>query len=144
MLTHADFFAGLGVFSLAARELLIDTQLLCEWNDFCQTTLQKNFPGVPIHDDIANFNPFPYDGAFDIISAGVPCPPFSRQGQRLATTDNRNRFPDFLRVIAGCRPRWIVIENVPGLLDAPSEPGGNPGSFFGNLLQSLSEVGYVG
>jgi site-specific DNA-cytosine methylase len=53
-LTHADFFAGLGVFSLAARELLISTQLLCEWNEFCQTTLQKNFPGVPIHDDIAN------------------------------------------------------------------------------------------
>jgi hypothetical protein len=144
MLTHADFFAGLGVFSLAARELLIDTQLLCEWNDFCQTTLQKNFPGVPIHADIANFNPFPYDGAFDIITNGVPCPPFSRQGQRLATTDDRNRFPDFLRVIAGCRPRWIVVENVPGLLDAPTEPGGNPGSFFRELLRSLSQVGYVG
>ncbi|MDJ0619327.1 MAG: DNA cytosine methyltransferase [Calothrix sp. MO_192.B10] len=144
MLTHADFFAGIGVFSLAARELLIDTKLLCEWNEFCQNTLHKNFPGIPIHADIANFNPFPYDGAFDIITAGVPCPPFSRQGQRLATADNRNRFDDFLRVITGCRPRWVIVENVPGLLDAPLKPGASRGSFFRNLLWQLSQVGYMG
>jgi DNA (cytosine-5)-methyltransferase 1 len=128
MLTHADFFAGIGVFSLAARELEITTSLLCECNEFCQSTLQKNFPGVPIHSDITNFNPYAYDGAFDIVSAGVPCPPFSRQGQRKAEQAKRDRFPDFLRVVAGCRPRWVIIENVPGLLNAATEPGGSKGS----------------
>ncbi|NEU77350.1 hypothetical protein PI95_033955 [Hassallia byssoidea VB512170] len=71
-----------------------------------------------MHSDITNFNAFSYDGAFDIITGGVPCPPFSRQGKHLGPTDNRNRRSDFLRVVAGCRPRWVIIENVPGLLDA--------------------------
>lgn len=144
MLTHADFFAGIGVFSLAARELSIDTKLLCEWNEFCQVTLRKNFPGVPIHSDITNFNPYAYDGAFDLVSAGVPCPPFSRQGQRKAASDERDRFPDLLRVVAGCRPRWVIIENVPGLLDVPTEPGQPKGSFFRGLLRSFTECGYMG
>lgn len=144
MLTHADFFAGIGVFSLAARELGINTILQCEWNEFCQSTLLHNFPGVPIHSDIANFNPYAYDGAFDLVSAGVPCPPFSRQGRKLGGADDRNRFPDFLRVVGVCKPRWVIVENVPGLLSAAIAPGQLPGSFFRWLLRSLSEIGYMG
>ncbi|MBW4567456.1 MAG: hypothetical protein KME31_05380 [Tolypothrix carrinoi HA7290-LM1] len=41
----------------------------------------------------------------------MPCPPFSRQGRRKAEQAERDRFPDLLRVVVGCRPRWVIIES---------------------------------
>ena len=81
---------------------------------------------------------------YDVACFGVPCPPFSREGRQRATSDERNLFPDTLRLIRECQPQWIVIENVVGLLDAPQYPGAERATFFQHLLRQLSSCGYVG
>jgi site-specific DNA-cytosine methylase len=68
---QCDLFAGIGGFSLAASWYGIKTTQFVEIDLYCQSLLAKNFPGVPIHDDIKSY--FPKKGEFDVITAGFPC-----------------------------------------------------------------------
>jgi hypothetical protein len=58
----------------------------------------------------------PYRGRVDLFAGGVPCPPFSRAGQRLGASDDRDLFPTAVQLIAECRPRAVMLENVRRLL----------------------------
>jgi len=115
-LTHIDLFSGIGGFSLACREAGIKTVCFVEINEFCRKVLQKNFPGVPIHEDIKtftndkNYRPF-------ILTGGFPCQPFSVAGKRRGTADDRYLWPEMLRVIKEFNPRWVIAENVPGIIN---------------------------
>lgn len=142
-LTMLDCYAGIGSFSCAAKLIggIATTQLI-EIGEFQQSVLRSRFPGIPLHDDIRTFNPSGQQ--WDLFCAGVPCPPFSREGRRGASTDERNLFPDTLRLIKQVKPKWVVIENPIGLLTTPYAPGHERGSFFRHLLRSLSICGYVG
>jgi len=73
----------------------------------------------------------------DIISGGFPCQPHSVAGQRKGSADERNLWPEFRRVIGEIRPRWVVAENVPGILSSDA------GWFFRGILGDLSEMGYA-
>ena len=76
-MNHLDLFSGIGGFALAARWVGgIDTVGFCEIDPWCQRVLNKNFPGVPIHDDVKTLNPDDYD-SIDLITGGYPCQPFS-------------------------------------------------------------------
>ena len=55
-------------------------------------------------------------GKVDLFAGGVPCPPFSRAGQRLGADDERDLFPSAIELIAECKPRAVMLENVRGLL----------------------------
>jgi DNA (cytosine-5)-methyltransferase 1 len=72
----------------------------------------------------------------DVICGGFPCQPHSLAGRRGASTDDRDLWPQFARLIRELRPRWVVAENVPGLLSSEA------GRFFGTVLGDLAACGY--
>lgn len=132
-----DLFAGIGGFSLAAHWMGWTTTAFVERDKFCQRVLRKNFgQDIEIHDDITTFSGKPFRGRVDIITGGFPCQPFSAAGKRKGRTDERHLFPEMLRVISEVKPRWVVAENVRGLLSIES------GSVFSEVISSLEGEGY--
>jgi len=71
---------------------------------------------APIWSDVRTFDGRPWSGCVDIVTAGFPCQPFSRAGKGLAERDERNLWPDTIRIIREVRPEWILLENVARLL----------------------------
>lgn len=112
-MNHVDLFAGVGGFSLAAKWCGIETIQFVEIDPFCQKVLAKNFPDVPIHGDIKTFH---YSDKVDLLTAGLPCQPFSQAGNKKGKQDERHLWPELLRVIKECRPRYLIIENVRGIV----------------------------
>lgn len=136
MMKCLDLFAGIGGFSLAAEMLGWETVAFVEKEPFCQAVLQKNFPGVPIYDDICKFTAEPFRGRIDVLTGGFPCQPFSVAGERKGTDDERYLFPEMLRVIGECRPRYVVAENVRGLLNISN------GRVFADICSQLEDLNY--
>jgi len=89
--------------------------VFCEKDKYCQRVLRKHWPDVPIVSDIGEFDGAAYPGAF-ILTGGFPCQPFSVAGKRGGKTDDRYLWPAMLKVIAATRPRWVLAENVPGII----------------------------
>lgn len=110
-----DLCTGIGGFSYAAHKLGWQTVAFCERDEFCQQVLAKNFPGVPIYDDVYTFPSKPFRGRIDVLTGGFPCQPFSQAGKRLGVHDERHLFPEMLRIIREVQPTWFVLENVNGL-----------------------------
>lgn len=108
-----DLFSGIGGFSLAGQWAAIETVQFVERDSFCQKVLAKNFPNIPIHDDIKTFS---YKQPVDLITAGFPCQPFSVAGRQKGKDDDRYLWPELLRVIRETRPAWFIGENVPGII----------------------------
>jgi len=113
-MNHVDLFSGIGGFALAAQWAGIQTVQFVEIDKFCQQVLRKNFPGIPIHDDIKTFDGTKYPNVF-LLTGGFPCQPFSCAGKRMGAEDDRALWPEMLRVISEVRPRWIIGENVAGI-----------------------------
>ena len=113
---HGSLFSGIGGFDLAAIWAGWDNIFQVEANPFCQQVLTKHFPHVTKYKDIREFNGKKYRGAIDILSGGFPCQPFSAAGKRKGKSDNRYLWPEMLRVIKEVQPRWVLAENVYGLV----------------------------
>lgn len=113
MLKHLDLFSGIGGFALAAKWAGFETVGFCEIDAYCQKVLNKNFPGVQVHNDIRGLKGDEF-GTIDIITGGYPCQPFSLAGQRNGEDDERHLWPELLRIIKRARPSWVVCENVNG------------------------------
>lgn len=119
-----SLFSGIGGIDLAAHWAGMETVAFCEREPFPQKVLQKNFPGVPIYDDVCTLTAdrLKEDGiigdgrTIDIISGGFPCQPFSHAGKREGTSDDRYLWPEIVRVLEEVRPTWFVGENVAGLI----------------------------
>jgi len=102
---------------------------------FC-TTLRTNRPHWNvIQQDIRNLSAKDFTG-IDILTAGVPCPPFSIAGKQLGADDERDMFPTVLNLIEGIHPRAVLFENVPGLASAKFS------EYRKKLLERLSKLGY--
>jgi len=82
-----------------------------EWNVIGPPTLDNPYAG-----DIHHFSARPYFRDVDLLAGGVPCPPFSVAGKQLGDLDERDLFPQALRLVAECQPRAVMLENVRGLL----------------------------
>lgn len=130
-----DLFSGIGGFALGFHWAGIETAAFCEIEDYPVKVLNKNFPGVPVHRDIRELDGKEYKG-IDIVTGGFPCQPHSLAGKRLASEDSRDLWGEMFRVICEARPKWIVAENVPGLLSSES------GRYFGRVLRDLAQAGY--
>ena len=113
-----------------------------EYNDYCQRVIAKRIKDgildeAPIFGDIRTFLSEGYAGAYqgmvDVVTSGFPCQPFSVAGKGLGEDDPRNMWPQTIGVIRQVRPRFALLENVPGLLAHP---------YFGTILGDLAETGF--
>jgi DNA (cytosine-5)-methyltransferase 1 len=147
-----SLFSGIGGFDLGFEQ----AGLSCEWqveidND-CQKVLAKRFPDVSRYTDVKDVGKLP---TVDVICGGFPCQDLSVAGKRSGLAGERSGlWFEFLRIIECNRPRWVVIENVPGLLSSwsPLEPPPDAvegrewdveeNSDFEIILTGLSELGY--
>jgi len=111
-----DLFSGIGGFSFAADKFGIETIGFVEKDEFCQKVLKKHWKNVPIESDIRNVKGDNY-GSATIVSGGFPCQPFSTAGKRKGTDDDRYLWDETIRVVAECKPRWFIGENVDGLVN---------------------------
>ena len=128
-----DLFAGIGGFSLAAHWMEWETVAFVEWDAFCQKVLAKNFPNVPIFGDIKEFDGTQYNGTIDLICGGFPCQPFSVAGQRKGKEDDRYLWAEMLRIINEVQPKFVVGENVTGII----------GLALDTVLSDLEAQGYT-
>ena len=115
-MTHASLFSGIGGFDLAAEYMGWDNVFNCEWEDFPHRVLQHQFPNAEQHRDIHDLDATQYHGRIDVLTGGFPCQPYSVAGKRKGKEDERHLWPEMLRVIRECSPRWVVGENVRGLV----------------------------
>lgn len=117
-LAALELCAGAGGQALGFGQAGIQHVGLVEINKHACATLRLNRPEWNVFEcDLKEFDGRPFAGV-DIISGGLPCPPFSVAGKQLGTKDERNLFPVMIRLVDQIRPRAIMIENVRGILDA--------------------------
>jgi len=130
--SHASLFSGIGGFDLAAQWMGWGNIFQVEINKFCQKVLENNFPDTKRYSDIKNFNGTKYENKIDILTGGFPCQPFSIAGKRKGADDNRYLWNEMLRVIKEVKPKFIVGENVFGIVNME----------LGRIRTSLENSGY--
>ena len=122
MALHAlHLCSGYGGFELALREWGVRTVCHVERDAHAAATLvarmeEAHLDRAPIWDDLTTFDGRPWRGRVDIVTAGFPCQPFSAAGQRRGLDDERWIWPDIARIIRDVGPRFVILENVPGLV----------------------------
>ena len=130
-----DLFSGIGGFALAAEWTWgneLDIVGFCEIGKYAQKVLQKNFPGVPIHEDITKLNGKDFKN-IDLITGGFPCQDISIAGKGEGIEGKRSGlWTEMCRIISEVRPRYAIIENVPMLIHRGLE----------RVLCDLTEIGY--
>jgi DNA (cytosine-5)-methyltransferase 1 len=114
---HGSLFSGIGGFDLAAEWMGWENVFHCEWNPFGQKILHHYWPDAEQFNDITKTDFKKYYGTVDIISGGFPCQPYSSAGKRKGKEDERHLWPEMLRAIREIQPRWVVGENVLGLVN---------------------------
>lgn len=124
-MTHASLFSGIGAAELAASWLGWDNKFHCEIDDFCRRILVYHFPNEKSYNDIKLQDFSKWGGQIDVLSGGFPCQPFSNAGRRKGAEDDRYLWPEFVRAINEIGPRWVVGENVAGILTMV-QPGESP------------------
>jgi DNA (cytosine-5)-methyltransferase 1 len=135
-MTHASLFSGIGGFDLAAEWMGWENLFHCEWNPFGQRVLKHHFPNSISYNDITKTDFSIHRGQVDILTGGFPCQPYSSAGKRLGKADERHLFPHMLRCIKEVKPRWVVGENVRGLVSW------NGGMVFNEVYDDLEREGY--
>lgn len=113
-----EICAGAGGQALGLEQAGFEHCLLIEYEkEYCEC-LKNNRPEWNILcSDVRYFNGKPYRNKIDLLSGGVPCPPFSVAGAQLGADDERDLFPHMIRLIDEINPKAVMIENVRGLLD---------------------------
>ena len=133
---HGSLFSGIGGFDLAAEWMGWENVFHCEWNPFGQKVLKHYWPKAELFNDITKSDFTKYANTIDILTGGFPCQPYSGAGKRLGKEDERHLWPEMLRAIQEISPRYIVGENVRGLLNW------NGGMVFDEVCVELENIGY--
>ncbi len=134
----ASFFAGIGGFDLGLEKAEMEVVFQCEINSFCGSVLKKNWPETPLHTDIDTLSHLDIPDS-NVWCGGFPCQDVSlaNQGKRKGLLGERSGlFFTYAKLIKERRPDWIIIENVPGLLNS------NNGEDFRTIIETLDELGY--
>lgn len=135
-MTHGSLFSGIGGFDLAAEWMGWENVFHCEISEFPRKILKHHFPKSICYEDIKKTDFTKHRGEIDIISGGFPCQPYSNAGKRKGKEDDRHLWPEMLRVIREVQPRFVVGENVSGLLTW------NNGMVFHEIIADLENEGY--
>lgn len=133
---HASLFSGIGGFDLAAEWMGWENVFHCEWNEFGQKILKHYWPNATSYGDITKTDFTIHRGTVDILTGGFPCQPYSVAGKRLGKEDERHLWPEMLRAIGEIQPRWVVGENVRGLVNW------NGGLVFHEVQSDLENAGF--
>lgn len=136
-LSCVEICAGAGGQALGLERAGFEPQALIEIEKPCCNTLRENRPHWNvIEGDLKEFDGSQYQGV-DLLAGGVPCPPFSKAGKQLGKTDERDLFPEALRLVDEIKPKAVMLENVRGFLDAVFE------DYRLNLKKQLEKLGYI-
>jgi len=136
-----DLFAGIGGFTLGLERAGFETVAFCEIEPYAQKVLAKNWPGVPIYDDVRTITAerLAADGiGVDVITGGFPCQDISVAGQQAGIQDGTRSglWSECARLIGELQPRYAIFENVTNLLN------GERGAWFKRVLWDISQIGY--
>ncbi len=137
-LSCLEVCAGAGGQSLGLEQAGFRHEAALELDPSACATLRANRGSdwKIVEDDIRNLDGRAFAN-IDLISGGVPCPPFSIAGKQLGSDDDRDLFPQALRLIGEASPRAALLENVRGLAAARFA------SYRGQVLERLDQLGYV-
>lgn len=130
-----SLFSGIGglEYGLERSGLSTSSEWMIEMNDFCCSILEKNFPNaLVINDKVENIDPLDLP-KIDILTAGFPCQPVSTAGSRKGVMDERWLWDEVWRFIDVLRPRYFILENVPGLFTA------NKGKAFERVIKDIAQ-----
>jgi DNA (cytosine-5)-methyltransferase 1 len=117
-LTCLEICAGAGGQSVGLEDAEFSHLAAVEIDPDACETLRRNRPQWNVvQKDVRNFDGYPYRGV-DLLAGGVPCPPFSVAGKQLGADDERDLFPEALRLVRECEPTAVMLENVSGLSQA--------------------------
>ena len=133
-----DLFSGIGGFSYAAERIVggYKTTQFVETDSYCQSVLRKNFPNIPIHDDIKTFTA--KKGQFDVLTAGFPCQDLSVAGRQAGIGEGTRSglFYEIIRLLGEIQPKFVLFENVRNLLSHEK------GATFQEILFQIAKAGY--
>ena len=141
-MNELSLFTGAGGGVLGTKLLGWRTVGYVEWEPYCQKIVEQRIKDgfldeAPIFGDIDHFIKSgaskKYQGFVDVLTAGFPCQPFSVAGKQRGQEDERNKWPQTIQTIRDVRPRFALLENVPGLLNS---------GYFHEILGSLAESGF--
>lgn len=135
-LTFGSLFAGIGGFDLGFERIGMICRWQVEMDKDCLDRLTKRWPNVRKYEDVRKVGKRNLE-TVGVIVGGFPCQDVSLAGSRKGLAGKRSGlWFEFLRIIEEIKPRWIVIENVPGLLSS------NNGRDMGTILGGLAKCGY--
>ena len=137
--TELSLFTGAGGGIYGSKLLGWRTVCYVERDKYCQRVIRQRiadgiFDDAPLWDDVRTFDGRPWNGLVDVVTGGFPCQPFSIAGKRQGAGDDRNLWPDTIRIIREVQPEWCLLENVPGLVT---------GRYFGTILGDLADSGFA-
>lgn len=135
-MNHASLFSGIGGFDLAADRMGWQNVFNCEIDPFCRKVLAYHFPDAKQYEDVKTTDFTIHRGRIDVLTGGFPCQPFSLTGKRKGANDNRYLWPEMLRAIREIEPRWVVGENVFGIVNW------SDGMVFEQVQSDLEDAGY--
>jgi len=102
----------------------------------CQTLRVNRSHWNVIEGDLHHYSADKWKG-IELLAGGVPCPPFSKAGKQLGNQDERDLFPEALRLVSECKPQAVMLENVRGLLDSVFD------EYRAKIIADLKKLGYV-
>lgn len=150
-LTSIEICAGAGGQALGLEAAGFDHLALVELDPWACATLRLNRPAWNVigpvpgdrlshvggPGDVRAFSAAPYAHGVDLLAGGVPCPPFSKAGKQLGADDERDLFPEALRLVRECAPKAVMLENVRGLLDPKFT------AYRDDVVARLRKLGYA-
>jgi DNA (cytosine-5)-methyltransferase 1 len=111
-----DLFSGIGGFSLGLESTgYFETVAFCEKDEFCKKVLQKHWSHLKIYDDVRSLHDTKIQA--DVVTGGFPCQAFSQAGLQKGRADDRWLWNEMFDVIKQVRPRWVIGENVQGIVN---------------------------
>ena len=136
ILTCIEICSGAGGQALGLEQAGFEALAHVEFDRHACATLRLNRPNWNvIEGDVRKFSAKEFKGV-DLLAGGVPCPPFSKAGKQLGSNDERDLFPEALRLVKECQPKAVMLENVRGFLDAVFT------DYRLNLRKQLKDLGY--
>ncbi|MCL4853170.1 MAG: DNA cytosine methyltransferase [Bryobacteraceae bacterium] len=135
MMVYGSICSGIEAATVAWEPLSFRPAWFAEIDPFCSALLAHHYPGVPNLGDFTQINSGTVP--IDVLAGGTPCQSFSVAGRRGGLEDARGNLAiEFCRLAGRLRPRWVVWENVPGVLSS------NGGRDFGSIVGTLAKLGY--